>query len=78
MNIHEFLQSRPIAKTGEVTALFGVTPRTLLRWQDSNIYENPMPKPLFACKGSQNTYDCSKLLEWYHTLPLQKVAKSIC
>lgn len=75
MNIQDFLQSRPIVKTDEVATLFGVTPRTLLRWQDKSIYQNPMPKPLFAAKGSQNTYDCEKLLVWYHSLPLQKVQK---
>lgn len=75
MNIQEFLQSRPIAKTDEITSLFGVTARTLLRWQDGNIYQNPMPKPLFSAKGAQNTYDCGKLLTWYHSLPLQKTQK---
>ena len=74
MTIKEALCSRPVLKTPDLEEIFGRSSRTLNRWQNGALYENPMPKPFSECRGAGNNYDSGKLLGWYESWPLQKKA----
>lgn len=72
MTIADALKSKPVLKTPDLEEVFGRSSRTLNRWQDSTLYENPMPKPFSECRGAGNNYDAGQLLSWYQSWPLRK------
>ncbi|MDM1247072.1 hypothetical protein HX005_06705 [Acinetobacter sp. R933-2] len=72
MTIEQALNSQPVLRTPELVELFGRTARTLNRWQDANVYENPMPKPFSECRGAGNNYDSGEILDWYNDWPIRK------
>ena len=71
MTVEAALQTQATFKTSELVSLLGRSSRSFHRWQ-SNYYVNPMPKPIFAAKSSQNLFDAGQLLAWYKSLPLRK------
>ena len=71
MSIETYLTDKMVINTKELSELLGRTPRTLLRWQDTEAYENPMPRPFSVGRGSHSCYDADKILQWYKTLPLK-------
>ncbi len=71
MSVESYLASKPVINTQELSKLLRRTPRTLHRWQDEKLYENPMPRPFSASRGSFSCYDADKILQWYKTLPLK-------
>lgn len=72
LTLEQALKSKPTFKTGELLYLLRVTSRSFNRWQNEKDYLNPMPKPLFGGKSSENIFDGGQLLDWYKTLPLKK------
>lgn len=72
MTIEQALNSQPVLRTPELVELFGRTARTLNRWQDANVYENPMPKPFSESRGAGNNYDSGEILDWYNDWPIRK------
>lgn len=72
MTIEQAIKSRPVLKTVDLVEILGRSTRTLNRWQNTEEFENPMPRPFSECRGAGNNYDSGKILEWYHTLPIRK------
>lgn len=75
MTIEQGLRSKPIIKTQDLVELLGRTARTFYRWQNHELYENPMPRPFSESRGAGNIYDAGEILNWYQSLPLRKREK---
>ena len=71
MTVEAALQTQATFKTDELVSILGRSSRSFHRWQ-GNQYSNPMPKPVFAAKSSQNLFDAGQLLAWYKSLPLRR------
>lgn len=71
MTVEAALQTQATFKTDELVSILGRSSRSFHRWQ-SNHYINPMPKPVFTAKASQNLFDAGQILNWYKTLPLRR------
>lgn len=72
MTVEAALQTQATFKTDELVSILGRSSRSFHRWQNSSDYDNPMPKPVFAAKSSQNLFDAGQLLAWYKSLPLRR------
>ncbi|WP_277559401.1 hypothetical protein [Acinetobacter beijerinckii] len=77
MTIEEALKSEPVLKTADLEQILKRSSRTLCRWQDEDLFENPMPKPFSACRNSGNNYDSGKILAWFQSLPLRKKKQTL-
>ena len=70
--IEGILKSTPTIKTSTLAEILGRTARTLYRWQDESMWQNPMPSPFSSARGVRNVYNSGKILEWFKTLPMRK------
>ena len=71
MTVEAALQTQATFKTDELVSILGRSSRSFHRWQ-SNQYANPMPKPVFEGRATQNLFDAGQLLAWYKSLPLRR------
>lgn len=75
--IEQALQSKPVLKTSDLVEIFDCSSRTLFRWQNETMYENPMPRPFTECRGVGNKYDAGKLLKWHASWPIRKKSEAL-
>jgi len=76
MTVEAALQTQATFKTDELVSILGRSSRSFHRWQSSQ-YSNPMPKPVFAAKSSQNLFDSIHICYFIHTL-LFRLCTRLC
>lgn len=50
--------------TKQVCRRYAICSRTLNRWRDATLWENPFPEPKYYVSGGQNRYKVDDIIAW--------------